>query len=174
MKCSSSSGIDPVTAIASNWFLVPHHESILRPKLDIAEFELFNLFFRVSREVFVDVDADDGTHKLCETRGQEARAGADLEDVIAGFQAKRLQQTTLYFRSQHLLTVGERNLHIGERQVTVSVGDEGLSRNVAEGAQDAVVQDFPGADLLSQHLGPRFFKIHCFTLDLAVADQRYG
>ena len=77
-------------------FLVPHYEGILRPELDIAEFELFNVFFRGSREVFVDVDADDGTCKLCETRGQEATAGADLEDVIAGFQAKCLQQTTLY------------------------------------------------------------------------------
>jgi hypothetical protein len=28
--------------------------------------------------------------------------------------------------------------------------------------------------LLSQHLGSCFFEIHCFTLDLAVAGQRYG
>ena len=59
----------------------------------------------------------------------------------------------------------ERNFEIAEREVAIFCGNELLPRCFLEHAQNSLIEDFPGSDLLPEHLGACDFEIHDYSCD---------
>jgi hypothetical protein len=52
----------------------------------------------------------------------------------------------------HALALADRNLHVGKRERAVLLRHELLARHRVEQVEHVLVEDFPGADLLLDHI----------------------
>ena len=95
-----------------------------------------------------------------EARGEEAAAGADLDDRVARCDIARLQDPSVDLRGEHRLALGERNRCVGEGEFAVGGGHEALARHARQRIQHARVEHVPGAHLLVDHLLAGGFDVH--------------
>ena len=135
-------------------------ESVPGAQLDIADVVAPEFRRGTRRELREDVHAHHPARQPGKARGDETAARTHLENVVGRTQFQRLQEPAFDAGHHHPLTMGQRDFRIGERQLPVAARHITFPADLPHGVEHALVQNFPRAKLLPQHLGACSLDIH--------------
>src|SRR5262249_50167023 len=131
-----------------------------RLELDVMDAASRELRSSGCREIGKNVDARDALCEASETRREIAATRADDEHLVDRLDLKSLQDAAFDFRREHRLAMRQRDLGVGEREVTVLARHELLAWRFCECAQNPIVEHLPSPQLLAEHLGACNVEVH--------------
>jgi hypothetical protein len=100
----------------------------------------------------------------CEKRRKVTAARPYLEDPLALVHGERLQYACFELGQHHALAFGrifvERNFEIRESETPVRLGNEFLAAHDVQEVEHILIEHFPRADLLLDHVEAGLLDVH--------------
>ena len=125
-------------------------------------------------QISKNFDADDVLGEIGQARRDEPASGTDFQNAFVLRDFERLQHAGFDLWSHHDLVAIQRHRDIGECQFAITHRDEVFPLHVLQQGKHAVVQHFPGANLLFHHVETRLFEIHIHVLAPGLETSQYN